>query len=164
MILALNVAIGVVLLFATPQSILQPKAAQCDSPDPLAFLQAGDPAYVDAMELAQSLRARGFTVKCVLRSTMEGAFEGMEGAALYRTESGDFETLFLPKPQTFAGLIVIEEQQNGRYIYSFHGVPPPRPTNRLESPHPIYFLWHANHFLVIRDDQVRVKVEEVLNP
>ena len=70
----------------------------------------------------------------------------------------------LPKPQTFAGLIVIEEQQNGRYIYSFHGVPPPRPTNRLESPHPIYFLWHANHFLVIRDDQVRVKLEEVLNP
>ena len=60
MILALNVAIGVALLFAAPQSILQPKAAQCSSPYPLAFLQAGDPAYVDAMELAQILRSRGF--------------------------------------------------------------------------------------------------------
>jgi len=52
---------------------------------------------------------------------MEGAFEGLEGAALYRTDRGDFEALFLPKPQTFAGMIVIEEQQNGRYTYSFHG-------------------------------------------
>jgi len=110
------------------------------------------------------LRSRGFTVKCVLRSTMEGAFEGLEGAALYRTDRGDFEALFLPKPQTFAGMIVIEEQQNGRYTYSFHGTPRPWPANRVDSPRPISFLWHANHFLVIRDDQLRVKLEEVLNP
>jgi len=163
-ILALNVAIGVALLFATPQLVLQDQAAKCNSPDRLAFLQAGDPAYVEAMELAQILRSRGFTVKCVLRSTMEGAFEGLEGAALYRTDRGDFEALFLPKPQTFAGMIVIEEQQNGRYTYSFHGTPRLWPANRVDSPRPISFLWHANHFLVIRDDQLRVKLEEVLNP
>src|SRR5439155_27213663 len=44
--------------------------------------------YVGAMELAPIFRSRGFTVKCVLRSTMEGAFEGLEGAALYRTDRG----------------------------------------------------------------------------
>ena len=60
MILALNVAIGVALLFATPQLVLQDQAAKCNSPDRLAVLQAGDPAYVDAMELAQILRSRGF--------------------------------------------------------------------------------------------------------
>ena len=160
-ILSLNVAIGVALLFATPRSVLQPKAAQCNPP---AFLHAGDPAYVDAMELAQTLRTRGFTVKCVLRSTMEGAFEGLEGAALYRTDRGDFEALFLPKPQTFAGVIVTEEQQNGRYVYSFHGTPRPWLANRVDSLRPISFLWRANQFLVIRDDHLRVKLEEVLNP
>ena len=164
MILSLNVAIGVALLFAAPQSVLQGRAAHCNPPDTLAFLQAEDPAYVDALELAQTLRNRGFTVKCVLRSKMEGTFEGMEGAALYRTDRGDFEALFLPKPQTFAGLIVIEEQKNGRYTYSFHGTPRSWPANRVDSPHPISFLWHANQFLVIRDDQLRVKIEEVLNP
>ena len=97
-ILSLNVAIGVALLFATPRSVLQPKAAQCNPP---AFLQAGDPAYVDAMELAQTLRSRGFTVKCVLRSTMEGAFEGLEGAALYRTDRGESPT---PSQAYIAGL------------------------------------------------------------
>jgi hypothetical protein len=94
---------------------LERHAILCDPP---AFLQAGDPAYVDAMELAQTLRSRGFTSKCVLRSTMEGAFEGMEGAALYRTDRGDFEALFLAKPQTFVGLIVMEEQRNGIHTRS----------------------------------------------
>ena|SRR5713101_8155417 len=117
-----------------------------------------------SVKLALQFNCPGFTVKCVLRSTMEGTFEGLEGAALYRTDRGDFETLFLPKPQTFAGMIVIEEQQNGRYIYSFHGTPRPWPADRVDSLRPISFLWRPNQLLVIRDDQLRVKLEEVLNP
>jgi len=58
---------------------------------------------------------------------MEGLFAGQEGAALYRTNRGDFETLFLPKSQNFNALQVVERRETGGYVYSFRGSPPPWP-------------------------------------
>jgi hypothetical protein len=96
---------------------------------------------------------------------MESAFEGLEGAALYRTDRGDFEALFLPKAGTFANLAVTERGENGGYVYSFEGRPKPLGTNRLESPRRIYFVKRGNQFLVVFAPGFAAQLEAVLaNP
>lgn len=62
-------------------------------------LPASDAAYRDAMALAQTLIKRRFVVTCMSPSKMTGTFEGQDGAAVYRTNQGDFEALFLPHPK-----------------------------------------------------------------
>jgi hypothetical protein len=54
---------------------------------------------------------------------MTDTFEGQEGAAVYRTNEGDFEALFLPKPQNFNKLQVIERYDGQSYRYSLCGAP-----------------------------------------
>src|SRR5258708_16853131 len=71
-------------------------------------LAKSDAAYPDAMDLARTLISHSFIVTCVSPSQMTDTFEGQEGAAVYRTNEGDFEALFLPKPQNFNKLRVIE--------------------------------------------------------
>jgi hypothetical protein len=46
----------------------------------------------------------------MLRSKMETMFEGLKGAALYRTDF-DFDALFLPRGQSFNPLRVTEQQE-----------------------------------------------------
>jgi hypothetical protein len=50
-------------------------------------------------------------------------FEGQEGAANYQTDVGAFEALFLPKPETFNTLEIVEQEETGGFIYSFRGSP-----------------------------------------
>lgn len=104
------------------------------------------------MELAQTLGKRHFIVRCVLPSKMTGFFEGEKGAAVYRTDKGSFNALFLSKPQSFDKLSVIERHNNNGYSYHFEGIPKPWPVNRIESLRPIYFLKHSSQLLVIDDD------------
>ncbi|SRR6266566_3946369 len=99
----------------------------CGPEEAQALLPVGNPAYADAVDLVRTLSSRGFVVKCILSSKMEGLFAGQEGAALYRTNRGDFETLFLPKSQNFNALQVVERRETGGYVYSFRGSPPPWP-------------------------------------
>jgi hypothetical protein len=105
-----------------------------------------------AMKLAQTLQARGFIIKCVLTSKMGGFFEEQEGAALFRTNRGDFEALFLPKSKTFERLGIHERQENGRYIYSFEGIPKPGPSTGIDSSRRWYFVKHAHMLLEVDDD------------
>jgi hypothetical protein len=71
------------------------------------------------MELARTLRSRGIVVNCVLLSREERMFEGQEGAANYPTDIGVLEVLFLPKPETFSALEIVEQQpEAGGYAYS----------------------------------------------
>jgi hypothetical protein len=86
-------------------------------------LNLNDPVYADAMTVERTLSKNGYTVQCVHPSTMARFFEGQKGAALFRTTSGDFEVLFLPKPYTFDALDILEERKGNRYIYSFRGKP-----------------------------------------
>ena len=69
--------------------------------------------------------------------------------ALFRTNRGDFDVLFLPAPYVF-DLLEVKEQKNGRfYDYSFTGYPPHGA--HVESGGPTYFvkrgskLFIANH-------------------
>lgn len=113
-----------------------------------------DTAYADAAALARDLSDHGFIITCVAPSKMTGMFEGQEGAALYRTNRGDFEALFLPKPQTFDELQVIERQERGRYLYSFGGRPKPSPANLIDGSSPVYFIKYVNQLLVASDKEL----------
>ena len=146
-----NVFFGAIVLLALP-SFLAGQSEKCSDSDLLAALQPTDKAYSMAMELAKTLQAEGFIIKCMLRSKMEGAFEGQDGAALFRTNRGSFEAMFLPKQQTFEKMMVLERQENGWYVYSFEGDPKPRSLSRMDSPRREYFVKHAHLLLLTSND------------
>jgi hypothetical protein len=126
----------------------------CTPDDLLAIVKPDDPAYADAMNLARTLQAHGFIVKCVLQSKMIHIFEGQKGAALFRTDHGDFEALFLPTLQTFASVELIEWRENDRFLYSFRGSPPPTSLQPIDSAYPMFFDRHANQFFVTANRQL----------
>jgi hypothetical protein len=117
-------------------------------------LQPSDPAYLDAVELARILADSGFMVMCIAPSKMTGTFEGQKGAAVYRTDQGGFDALFLPKPQNFDRLQIVERQESGRYLYSFAGRPTPWPANLIEGPRPVFFIKHTNRLIVAYDKEL----------
>lgn len=117
-------------------------------------LQSSDPAYLDAMELARTLADHGFMIMCIGPSKWTGIFEGQKGAAVYRIDRGGFDALFLPSPQNFERLQIVERQESGEYVYSFVGPPTPWPANRIEGPRPTYFIKHTNRLIVAYDKEV----------
>jgi hypothetical protein len=119
-----------------------------------SVLQPSDPVYLDAVELARTLAADGFIVMCIVPSKMTGMFEGQKGAALYRTDRGAFEALFLPKPQHFDRLQIVERPERGRHLYSFAGPPTPWPANAIDSPRPVFLSKHRNRLLVAYDKEL----------
>jgi len=128
---------------------------ECSEADLVAALTPSDPAYRPAMLLAERvLLTRGVTLRCVLRSTMENTFEKQVGAALYRTDRGDFEALFLSEFLSFDELTVVERMENGLYVYSYSGGPKPWPVNRIESVRRIYFIKHSSSLLVAQDPKL----------
>jgi len=126
-------------------------------------LPESDLAYSDAMDLAQTLINHRFIVTCISPSTMTGTFEGQEGAAVYRTNEGDFETLFMTKPHNFNKLRVIEHHHGRRYLYSFAGRPKPWPANLIDSAYPLYFVKHGNELIVAQDQRVAVRVKGAID-
>ncbi len=127
------------------------------------LLPSANPAYADAMELARTLRSRGFEVKCVLLSKEERMFEGQEGAANYQTDVGAFEALFLPKAETFNKLEIVEQEETGTFIYSFRGSPRSL-TGHWEGIRRSYFVKNGSQFLHTLNKQVAVKLEEAFQP
>jgi hypothetical protein len=130
----------------------------CTPNDLLAIVKPDDPAYADAMNLARTLQAHGFIVKCVLQSKMSHIFDGQKGAALFRTDHGDFEALFLPTPQTFASVELIEWRENDRFLYSFRGRPSPTSLQPIDSAYPMFFDGHANQFFVTSNRQLAASI------
>jgi hypothetical protein len=155
-------AFALAWLLAAP--LLLAQSVGCTPEETAALLPPVDPAYDDVLELARTLSEHGFTITCVLTSKMGGLFNGLEGAALFRTTDGDFDALFLPKPKTFADLKVIERQQKKGFAYFFAGKPRSWSANRLESVRREYFINRGNQLLVLSDDRLRTKLESVLIP
>lgn len=162
------VAVATAQVHTTPEAILEAERLaadwnrkhECSVQDLRAELKPNDPAYVEAMELAAVLRNSGFLLKCVLQSKMIGFFEDEKGAALFRTDHGDFEGLFLPKAQSFA-VQPIETRTDGRYIYSFAGSPH-QIGGRLDSDKPAFFIQYKNQFLVTWEKQLAADLQKAL--
>ena len=142
-------AILFLLLTASMQCSLLAQSSDCTGKAALAQLTSTSPVYVDAMDLARNLIDHGFIVKCVQASKWGNLFVGQEGAALYRTDQGGFDVLFLPKAETFDAVQVIEQKQGARYVYSFRGTP--RSPIRMES-QKTYFIRTANLLFIVWSD------------
>ncbi len=155
------VIIGFMVLHVASEANLVGQPFECPAQGSAALLEASYPAYPDATELAQTLSGDGFVVQCITRSKFEG-IQGAKGAALYRTNLGDFDVVFLPKPQTFETLRVIERHENGGYIYSFRGSP--RPAGLMAGGHRrTYFLKHSNKLFIVWDKEAALRLDKVLN-
>jgi hypothetical protein len=124
-------------------------------------LQPTDPAYPDAVDLTRAL-ADGFVIQCIAPSRMAGTFDEQTGAALYKTNRGSFEALFLQKLQNFSRLQIVERQESGRYLYSFAGHPKPWPANLIDAPRPVYFIKSLNRLIVAHDKELATHLESIL--
>lgn len=150
--------LSVLLIFAVIQPL--PSLAQNNPCDPRALLPATDPAYTEAMELAEALSRHSIHVRCVLLSKEAQMFEGQVGAAFFRTDTGDFEALFLRRSQSWDELKVVEEREAGGYSkYYFQGSP--KYSGSWEGK-PVYFVRHRNQFLHSLDRQMVSKLREAL--
>jgi hypothetical protein len=94
---------------------------------------------------------------------MAHLFQGQEGAAVFRTDQGSFEALFLPKPGNWDGLEVVQTEKNGRYLTSFKGQPAPWPANLMDGLQPQYFLKHANVMCITWDERLSQSLNHILS-
>jgi len=118
----------------------------CDS---RTVLRESNPAYSDAMALKEELNRLQIRVQCVSTSKMAGMFDGQPGAAVFRTDAGDFEALFLANSETWDGLKIVENHElSGLYEYRFEGTPRYSGTwgGRRQ-----YFVRNGNRLLVTSD-------------
>lgn len=158
---------GLLLLLILPESGLLAQTAApkqftlgCNESESQAVLQATDPAYPYAIELARTLTGRGVQVKCLCASTSQRLFQGQGGAAYFRIDGGVFEALFLPKGKVFR-VDLMEHAHNGHYIYSFRGTPTGR---SMYSSKPMWRIQHENVLLLVDGDQpLAARLEQVLN-
>ena len=93
-------------------------------------------------------------MQCVLPSKLAGTCANPQqgngnAAALFRTDRGDFEVLFLPKPFVFDHVTAKEEKHSNYYHYSFSGNPQ---CGSIEGPRRIYFVKRGNKMFVVFGD------------
>lgn len=123
-----------------------PRHWQCIPQEFSARLTPSDRAYGHAIGLERSLLAHGFTVRCVLRSKMDDFLEDIQGAALFRTNRGSFEALFMSHPEH----VQISESRHGK-LYDYEVRPRNGHEETIGGTHPIYFLKLHNCLLVTGD-------------
>ncbi len=162
---------GFAVLFALSHSRLLAQPENC--PRPAALIAPDNPAYNDAMDLQKTLEARGFVVDCIFPTKFSSAFlvwengvprSTVEGEACFRTNFGDLDIVFIPKPQTFVELKIEERREGGGYLYTFSGMPEVWLVKRVGSgPRREYFLKHDNYILSVTDEKLRARLEETLH-
>jgi hypothetical protein len=165
-------ALPVVLLIASTQSSLLAQSSDCTGKAAQAQLSSTDPVYVDAMDLARNLIDHGFIVSCVQASKWGNLFAGQEGAALYRTDQGDFDLLFLPKGESFDAVQVVEQRQGNLYLYSFRGSPHSsgrlegKQTDFIRSGNLLFLVWSdaGNGYGTIHDLAASIEATLSLSP
>ncbi len=152
-------------------NFLPATAQSSPCPPPKALLQKSDPVYADAMDLAETLRTKGFEFACMFPSKSGSMFmiakgdtfvSTIEGEVAYVTKQGSgFDAFFLPKPQTFSQLGVHRLRSGQGYLYTFSGTPPVWATNRLGSASRQYFFKREN-FLLISEETMRDRLQQAL--
>ena len=58
-----------------------------------------------------------------LGPSTQGTLDRGDPPPRVKTDGGAFEALFLPKPETFNALEIVEQEETGGFIYSFRGRP-----------------------------------------
>jgi len=138
-------------------------ANKCSPNELLAVLKPDHPVYADALNLARTLQIHAVIIKCVLQSKMIDVFQDQKGAALLKTDQGDFEALFLPSTDTFDSVESIESRENGRFLYSFLGNPSPKSPHPINSAYAMYFVKPANQFFITSDSELAAIIAKAVN-
>ena len=147
----LGISVGL-LLPACPAEVFAQRNNCTELEQKQAALLSNDLAYRDAIELSEALQRKGISVKCVLPSTMEGTFEGQKEAAIYRSDQGSFEVLFLLQPKSFDRLKITEWRDGQRYGYRFKGSPSSGAGNGIDSAFQLYFIKNRNILIIVQND------------
>jgi hypothetical protein len=155
-----RVALGFLMVYVISRATLAAEPLECPAESSGSLMEASYPAYPDATQLAQELSANGYIVRCIARSTFEVSIPVVKGAALYITNRGAFDVIFLPKPQSFETLEIIERQKKGTYIYKFRGTPR---IARQMAPKKTYFFKQSNRLFIAFDKQTAASIGEFLS-
>jgi len=162
-------AAAALLVFSMALPALGQQPSPCDHPAS-AELQADNPAYADAMDLAQELRGHGFEIRCMFPSILNSLFvvakgnvteSDIEGEVSFITNQGDFSAFFVPKPQTFADLHIARLHSDQGYLYLFSGTPGAGGDKRFGTARRTYFLKRDN-LLIITGDTMRKSLQSAL--
>jgi hypothetical protein len=148
------------LLLICPRDVFG-RTTPCNAEELKSSLPSNAQSYPDAIVLSEVLERNRISVRCILLSKMDGTFDGLEGAALYRTDRGDFEALFLQRSQNFDHLKVVERPDGKRYSYNFVGPPRPWPANRIDAAFRMYFVKHKNALFVLSDKKFAETLEKL---
>jgi hypothetical protein len=161
--------LGLVLFLVVVSVGLSAQESDCPKgPPPLSAL---DPVYSDAMELKQTLESHGFVVRCMFPTKLGSIFEVNDGGVLhstvegetdFRTNYGEVDAVFMPKPQTFAGFRISERRKGNGFLYTFGGTPRVWDTNRFGTAYRMYFLDHGNQLFFINDVALLHRLEHAL--
>jgi hypothetical protein len=147
----------IVVFFLFPLSV----HANCSQEDAPFELKRMDPAYQEAMKLKEKLDRLGFGVACVLPSKSIGIFDGQLGAAFYRTAVGTVDVMFMPESTGF-WVGVVENKQDGRFLYTFNGKP-----HALipvwDASRPFHFIQHRNYMFVTADDKLAERIQAAVS-
>jgi hypothetical protein len=155
-----RIALGFLVMYLASQAKLIAQPLECPAESSGALMEANYPAHTDATQLAQELSANGYIVRCIARSTFEASMPITKGAALYITNRGAFDVIFVSKPQTFEALEIIERQKKGSYIYKFRGSPR---FAREMAPKKTYFFKQSNRLFIAFDKQTAASIGEFLS-
>ncbi|HBB88238.1 MAG TPA: hypothetical protein DC047_11540 [Blastocatellia bacterium] len=139
-----------------------PRTSQASPARDGSLMKPGHHAYEDAMEFAHFLNQSGINVKSLHKSKLDGFFPGLEKAAFFRTEKGVVEVIFFPDPRGAENVIVKEQRQAGRYLYSFAGQPNLAAAGGFDSSRPMYFLMHRNWFIVLDSEELYEEIKSAL--
>lgn len=94
---------------------------------------------------------------------MSDVFEGQKGAALFRTDRGDFEALFLPNTETFDSVEPVEWRENDRFRYSFRGRPSPTSLQPLDSACQMFFEKYGNQLFISSKSQLAASIAKAVS-
>jgi hypothetical protein len=156
----------VLTLVAVPSGL---SAEESDCPKGPPVLSPSEPVYSDAMELKQTLESHGFVVRCVFPTKLASIFEvddggvlhsTVEGEANFRTNYGEVDAVFMPRPETFGGFKISERRKDSGFLYIFGGTPRVWDTNRFGSARRMYFLDHGNQLFFINDVALLHRLEQ----
>lgn len=165
-----RLAAGLVVVLAAASLPLFAQPVPCPTGE--ALIAPNNPAYADAVELAQSLETHDFIVKCIFPTKLNSVFmveengvlrSTIEGEACFRTNYGDFSAVFLPKPQTFADFKITERREGGGYLYRFTGTPRVWAGDKFKfgAARRQYFLKRDNVLFMVDDTQLLSRLEDI---
>ena len=120
-----------------------------------------DPAYGSAMQLAAILRSHGVVVQCVLPSKMASILPQQLGAALFRTDHGDFEALFRPAQQNFSDVLISGGRVNDGYYKYLYKNPQGRLLGGWEG-RQAFFLKHGNMLFIASEEAIVAALRRTL--